>query len=698
MGPAQAVISFLLLAFTGSLVEGHMGCYYGTWAYTRPGMGEFWPEDIDVDVCDVIYYGFGNILNDTYEVCSWDPWFDMAMSDGADGTIQNCVQERDGDAWPVGCVTDGGLDYCHYDGIRRTIALKEKNPNLKVLFSVGGWTAGGWIFSKMAETKANRNKFVHSIVHFVKYFGFDGVDLDWEYPGFDMWPEVPTNPADREHFTLLLQELREKFDLNKPEPLLITIASATDPYKAGNAYEMDKIHLYLDWINIMSYDFAGPWDNFTGIEAPLYGRWGEGFQGHPKYQFNIYESIMFYINSGIPPEKISLGIHTESKGWVLAEETPETSALYCPCLDASPNMTYSRQPGWLYYYEILQFWHNETIEEGRWSDLEPGRDKWTIYDHENGNQDGCYMAPYMYQGRYWISYDDEYSVDLKARFANHWGLKGAFIWEIDNDNFQGLGGKEKFTILHAINNALESGAGLTPEEQLGSANENQNCSPQAPMCEPFWTTVTPSPTEAPCQENSDCNEDNSVVCNDAYDNCFYCDEGECKPGCSDDQNCPDSAPTCNGDNKCQGGGEPLVRKVTVNTQSCDGCSYANVEQGLQLHLVGKYNTECSTDSLDNPDMHDYIDNHEAIFFSGNSSIGDHGMGECANFDLDIGLTAATAAWTGAGSWTPMGDKHICVNFYDPNNNKPTCCCNLIQASLSSSMGPVDLDCTNSCFI
>merc|ERR1719340_275718 len=51
----------------------HVGCYYGVWAYTRPGLGEFWPEDIDVSLCDVIYYGFGNVLNHTYEVCSWDP-------------------------------------------------------------------------------------------------------------------------------------------------------------------------------------------------------------------------------------------------------------------------------------------------------------------------------------------------------------------------------------------------------------------------------------------------------------------------------------------------------------------------------------------------------------------------------------------------------------------------------------------------
>merc|ERR1711981_1526641 len=125
--------------------------------YCRPGIGEFWPEDIDVSLCDVIYYGFTNVLNDTCEDC----------------TIKNCVQERDGIAWPPGCVTDAGLEYCHYDGMRRTIALKEKNPALKVLVSVGGWTAGGWIFSQMAETAANRAKFIKSVVHFIKYFGFD---------------------------------------------------------------------------------------------------------------------------------------------------------------------------------------------------------------------------------------------------------------------------------------------------------------------------------------------------------------------------------------------------------------------------------------------------------------------------------------------------------------------------------------------
>merc|ERR1712142_716789 len=148
-----------------------------------------------------------------------------------------------------------------------TVALKEKNPNLKVLVSVGGWTAGGWIFSQMAETHEGRAKFIKSVVHFIKYFGFDGMDLDWEYPALDMWPVVPTNPEDKQHFTSLMKEIRHAFDI---EGFLLTFAAAPDPAKANNAYELEEVHKYVDWMNIMFYDYSGPWDNFTGIDAPLY--------------------------------------------------------------------------------------------------------------------------------------------------------------------------------------------------------------------------------------------------------------------------------------------------------------------------------------------------------------------------------------------------------------------------------------------
>ena len=467
-----------------------MGCYYGVWAYTRPGMGEFWPEDIDVSICDVIYYGFGNILNDTFDVCSWDPWFDMGPPDFGDTTIRNCIQSRDGDDWPPGCTTNNGLEYCHHDGMRRTIALKQKNPNLKVLFSVGGWTAGGLVYSNMAQTEATRFLFIRSVIHFLKHFGFDGMDLDWEFPALDMLPVEPTDPNDKYHFTSLMKELRQEFD---KEGFLLTFAASPDPIKAGNAYELDLVHPYVDWINVMTYDYGGLWDKYTGIDAPLYGRWEEGFVGHPHYDFNIHATIQYYLGQGVPKEKLSMGIHTEAKGFVLKNE--ENSGIYCPA-GGSPNMTFSRQEGWLNYYEILQFFYNDTIQDPLWNDLKPGIENWNLFT------DGCYMSPHAYQGKYWISYDDEKSVDLKTRYAIHYGLKGAFVWEIDTDNFMGLYGKEKYTITAAINRALVAGKGLQPDEIMGSANMNAACEPKAPLCNPSdytiptLATATARPTSA----------------------------------------------------------------------------------------------------------------------------------------------------------------------------------------------------------
>ena len=115
-------------------------------------------------------------------------------------------------------------------------------------------------------------------------------------------------------------------------------------------------------------------------------------------------------------------------------------------------------------------------------------------------------------------------MDVKVRYANHYGLRGAFIWEVDTDNFRGMYGKPSYNILQAVRSAVMGGQGLEAGEVLGSANENMNCSPQAPFCD-----VDFGPG---CSVSSDCNTDISVICDNRHSNCFYCDtlDGACKPG------------------------------------------------------------------------------------------------------------------------------------------------------------------------
>ena len=202
-------------------------------------MGQFWPEDIDPSLCDVIYYGFGNILNNTYEMCIWDPVFDLGPGDKGDSTVPYCDDRVE--------PGHGG----EHDGIRRTLDLKKINNDLKVLFAVGSWKAGGQIFSDMVKTEENRSRFVNSVIKFLKHFGFDGLDISWEFPALDMYNMEPTDPQDKPRFTLLAQALKSVFT---SEELLLTVAAASDPRKAENAYELDKLPEFVDWFNIENFD------------------------------------------------------------------------------------------------------------------------------------------------------------------------------------------------------------------------------------------------------------------------------------------------------------------------------------------------------------------------------------------------------------------------------------------------------------
>merc|ERR1712241_835658 len=166
----------------------------------------------------------------------------------------------------------------------------------------------------MAQTSESRSKFIRSVVHFLNYFGFDGMDLDWESPAFDMLPEEPTDPNDKYHFTSLMQELRTEFD---KEGFNLTFTGSPDPSKANNAYELGKVAPYVDWINVMTYNYGGFWDGFTGIDAPLYGRSEESLEGHPRYQFNIHATIQYYLGEGVPSTKIVMGVPTMAKGFLL---------------------------------------------------------------------------------------------------------------------------------------------------------------------------------------------------------------------------------------------------------------------------------------------------------------------------------------------------------------------------------------------
>lgn len=175
--------------------------------------------------------------------------------------------------------------------------LKQQNRSLKVLLSIGGWTYSS-NFAVPASTPAGREKFATSAVELIKDFGFDGIDIDWEYP---------KSRAEGEHFVLLLKACREAMDrysatLPHAHHFELTVAC---PAGSQNYQNMDLRGMdhYLDFWNLMAYDYAGSWDSHAGHQANLCDCGNK-----KKTPFNTEQAVEYYKSQGVRSDKIVLGM------------------------------------------------------------------------------------------------------------------------------------------------------------------------------------------------------------------------------------------------------------------------------------------------------------------------------------------------------------------------------------------------------
>src|SRR5229473_6341291 len=205
-------------------------------------------------------------------------------------------------------LADGELEA----SLLRLVALKKTNPRLKVIVSIGGWMADG--FSDAALTDASRALFADSAVELLRQFSADGIDIDWEYPGQGV-AGIKYRAEDRQNFTQLLKVLRDKLDVASAAQgrtaggrYTLTIASADREY--FDHTEMDKLHVYLDWINVMNYDFFNSLTPTTGHHAGLYG----AATASPTDR-DADASVKQHLAAGVPPEKIVLGVAFYGRGF-----------------------------------------------------------------------------------------------------------------------------------------------------------------------------------------------------------------------------------------------------------------------------------------------------------------------------------------------------------------------------------------------
>jgi chitinase len=281
------------------------------------------------------------------------------------------------------------------------VALEERNPALRILVSVGGWEAEG--FSDAALTEDSRAVFAVSVVEFVRQHRVDGVDLDWEYPGQGV-AGIKYRPEDKQNFTRLLAQVRAALDAasaddgrSAADRYLLTIATADREY--FDHTEMDKLHAYVDWINVMGYDFFNSLTRTTGHHAGLFAsEWAAPGDR------NADASVRQHLAAGIPADKLVLGVAFYGRRFEGVD--PLHDGLHRP---------YAKYGGDHSYSELVQSYIDRSGFERHW--------------------DGEARAPFLWNEakRTFISYDDPESIRAKARFAREKGLGGIMFWELSQD-------------------------------------------------------------------------------------------------------------------------------------------------------------------------------------------------------------------------------------------------------------------------
>ena len=205
--------------------------------------------------------------------------------------------------------------------------LKARNPPLKILISVGGWTWSG-AFSDAALTKESRQIFVESAVAFVAKYQLDGLDIDWEYPGLIGNGNV-FRPEDKQNYTALLKELRRAFNQEGKQlgrRLYTSVAAGADADFASHT-ELRKVAHEVDSVNLMSYDYYEPSDDkITGHHSPLFTNAND-----PKH-ISTDNSVKLYLAAGVPASKLVLGVPFYGHAWTTSSDTAH--GLFQPGVDA----------------------------------------------------------------------------------------------------------------------------------------------------------------------------------------------------------------------------------------------------------------------------------------------------------------------------------------------------------------------------
>ncbi|MCK7597499.1 glycosyl hydrolase family 18 protein [Microbulbifer sp. CAU 1566] len=344
--------------------------------------------------------------------------------------------------------------------------LRQENPQLKLDLSVGGWTLSEG-FPWMAHDPERRKVFVDSVVHFLERFDFDGVDIDWEYPGSDGAVVGMAREDDGENYVTLIRELRAGMDwLSEKTGKSYRLSSAI-PAGLGRLEKIDwpQVHPYMDRLYAMTYDLTGAWERELSHHTPLYTNpmaVGSSAGTSADWTLNYLKSL------GVPANKLMIGAanYHRSKATNPGDISEYTYGLTGSSSYGDSNWTGAElilgvaglgswEAGVIEGYDLYQNYLDRTMAP---------RNGYWLYTDKEANAD------YLFNDSIgaFISVETPRTVALKAQYAKDNGLAGIFFWMAEQDNGYNLN-----TVNHVLGNPLISNsADGNPADQIPVCGRN----------------------------------------------------------------------------------------------------------------------------------------------------------------------------------------------------------------------------------